>query len=487
MSRAEGEARMKIAAAYIRVSTDDQIEYSPESQRKALYAYAKAHDMVIPEEYIFADEGISGRSTRRPAFQRMIGTAKLKPAPFEVILVWKFSRFARNREDSIVYKSMLRKQCGIEVVSVSEPVGEDKTSILIEALLEAMDEYYSINLAEEVVRGMSEKARRGGTLGKLAYGYRSEQGRAVIDDDAAAVVRRIFRDFDTGVPVKRIAVELNECGIPTSKGLRWEGRTVEYILRNPFYVGTTHWTPEKVKGKHAETISEQTIVTEGTHPAIIDRELFDRCQERIAENKRTHIYKSHDGHGKMFALKGLVRCSACGSTLVSGGNGGVQCHMYAKGACRQSHFITKAKLDALVIAQLEEDFRSGSFTMQLDAQMNEPDEADVLTDQAVARLEMQLTRVKEAYAVGIDTLDEYRENKARILDQIETVRSKAKPRRIVHRSAELLRDQSNALTSAIALYKSDVSEDAKHTALKCIISAAVFDSKRKSVAISYRL
>ncbi|MEE1188258.1 MAG: recombinase family protein, partial [Acutalibacteraceae bacterium] len=277
---------MKIAAAYIRVSTDDQVEYSPESQRKALYAYAKVHDMIIPEEYVFADEGISGRSTKRPAFQRMIGTAKLKPAPFEVILVWKFSRFARNREDSIVYKSMLRKQCGIEVVSVSEPVGEDKTSILIEALLEAMDEYYSINLAEEVVRGMSEKARRGGTLGRLAYGYRSEQGRAVIDEEAAAVVRKIFRDFDSGVPVKRIAVELNECGILTSKGLKWEGRTVEYILRNPYYIGTTHWTPEKVRGKHAETISEQTIVTEGTHTAIIDRELFDRCQERVAENKR---------------------------------------------------------------------------------------------------------------------------------------------------------------------------------------------------------
>ena len=245
-------------------------------------------------------------------------------------------------------------------------------------------------------------------------------------------------------------------------------------------------TPEKVKGKHAETISAQTIVTEGTHPAIIDRELFERCQERVAENKRTHIYKEHEGHGKMFALKGLVRCSACGATLVSGGSNGVQCHMYAKGACKQSHFISKPKLDALVIAQMEEDFRSGSFTMQLDTQ-NEPDEDDVLTDQAIARLEMQLTRVKEAYAAGIDTLEEYRENKQRILDQIETVRSKAKPRRIVHRSAELLRDQSSALTSAIALYKSDVSEDAKHTALKCIISSVTFDSKRKSVAISYRL
>ena len=162
---------MKIAAAYIRVSTDDQIEYSPDSQRKAILDYAKRNDYIVPQEYIFVDEGISGRSTKRPAFQQMIGTAKQKSHPFDAILVWKFSRFARNREDSVVYKSMLRKQCGVEVLSISEQIGEDKTSILIEALLEAMDEYYSINLSEEVVRGMSEKARRGGTLGRAPFGY----------------------------------------------------------------------------------------------------------------------------------------------------------------------------------------------------------------------------------------------------------------------------------------------------------------------------
>ena len=128
---------MKIAAAYIRVSTDDQIEYSPDSQRKAILDYAKRNDYIVPQEYIFVDEGISGRSTKRPAFQQMIGTAKQKSHPFDAILVWKFSRFARNREDSVVYKSMLRKQCGVEVVSISEQIGEDKTSILIEALLEA--------------------------------------------------------------------------------------------------------------------------------------------------------------------------------------------------------------------------------------------------------------------------------------------------------------------------------------------------------------
>ena len=87
----------------------------------------------------------------------MIAAAKQKPAPFRVILVWKFSRFARNREDSIVYKSMLRRQCGIDVISVSEPVGDDKLSVLIEAMIEAMDEYYSINLGEEARRGMKKK------------------------------------------------------------------------------------------------------------------------------------------------------------------------------------------------------------------------------------------------------------------------------------------------------------------------------------------
>lgn len=163
---------MKTAAAYIRVSTEDQVEYSPDSQLKAIRDYARKNDMILPEEFIFVDEGISGRkAAKRPEFMKMIGTAKIKPKQFDVILLWKFSRFARNREDSIVYKSMLRKQCGIEVISISEQLGEDKTSILIEALIEAMDEYYSINLAEEVRRGMTEKAQRGEVVSTPPFGY----------------------------------------------------------------------------------------------------------------------------------------------------------------------------------------------------------------------------------------------------------------------------------------------------------------------------
>ena len=139
---------MKVAAAYIRVSTDDQLEYSPDSQLEKIKLYAEKNQILLPAEFIFLDEGISGRNAaKRPAFNEMIGLAKRKPKPFDVILVWKYSRFARNREDSVVYKSMLRKDLNIDVVSVSEDVGDDKMSILFEAMIEAMDEYYSINLA----------------------------------------------------------------------------------------------------------------------------------------------------------------------------------------------------------------------------------------------------------------------------------------------------------------------------------------------------
>ena len=105
---------MKIGALYIRVSTHMQEELSPESQKKLLLSYAKSHDIFVPEEFIFMDLGISGRKAdKRPDFQRMISMAKSKPSPFQVIVVWKFSRFARNQEESIVYKSLLRKQCGL--------------------------------------------------------------------------------------------------------------------------------------------------------------------------------------------------------------------------------------------------------------------------------------------------------------------------------------------------------------------------------------
>ena len=132
---------LKIAAAYIRVSTDDQEEYSPDSQLKLCRDFAKKNGYILPDEYIFQDDGISGSSARRRAsFNHMIALAKEKDRPFDAILVWKFSRFARNREESVLYKGLLRKH-GISVISISEPIVEGPFGTLIESGIEWFDEY----------------------------------------------------------------------------------------------------------------------------------------------------------------------------------------------------------------------------------------------------------------------------------------------------------------------------------------------------------
>ena len=272
---------MKTAAAYIRVSTDDQTEYSPSSQLEKIREYAKRNDYILPDEYIFIDEGISGRTTKRPAFNQMIGIAKTKPKPFDAILLWKFSRFARNREDSIVYKSMLRKQCGIDVISISENIGDDKMSVIMEAMIEAMDEYYSINLGEEVRRGMNEKVQRGEAVTIPSFGYDIENGQYIPNPETAPVVRNIFADFLDGKGLVTIARELNENGYRTRRGNRFENRTVRYMLKNPVYIGKIRWTPTG-KANHRKDCKD-TLIIDGTHEPIISREIFDKVQTKLSK------------------------------------------------------------------------------------------------------------------------------------------------------------------------------------------------------------
>lgn len=136
-------------ACYLRVSTEDQVEFSPDAQLKAIQNYCNQNNISLDREHIFKDEGISGRKAdKRPGFQDMIKHAKKKE--FDVILVHKFDRFARSREDSVVYKSLLKKECGIRVISITESIEDDKFSVILEAMLEAMAEYYSLNLSDEV-------------------------------------------------------------------------------------------------------------------------------------------------------------------------------------------------------------------------------------------------------------------------------------------------------------------------------------------------
>ncbi|MDO4944969.1 MAG: recombinase family protein [Ruminococcus sp.] len=412
---------MKIAAAYIRVSTEEQTELSPDSQVKLIREYAKKNDYIVPDEYIFHDDGISGRTTaKRPGFNRMIGTAKLKPRPFDAILLWKFSRFARNREDSIVYKSMLRK-LGIEVVSISENVGDDKMSVLIEAMIEAMDEYYSINLAEEVKRGMLEKISRGKIVNAPPIGYTLKDGEYVPDENAP-LVQRIFNMFIEGQGYKTIAVKLNDEGYRTVKGNTFENRNIEYIIRNPVYAGKLRWTPGgKGSQSHYHSDSEVMIV-DGTHEPIIEPEIWEQAQQAVKEHKRRYTPFSRENPVKHdYMLRGLVRCSACGATLVSSLNG-LQCHNYSKGRCTQSHYISHTKINESVLEGLKQALNNTEINIEYRTVKNIT--ANDNTEHLLKREYEKLDRIKEAYTAGIDTLEEYKENKMKINEQIKKLQSR---------------------------------------------------------------
>lgn len=479
---------MKIAAAYIRVSTDDQIEYSPDSQLKAIRNYAKTNDMILPEEFIFIDEGISGRKAdKRPAFQQMIGTAKLKPKPFDVILLWKFSRFARNREDSIVYKSMLRKQCGIDVISISEQLGEDKTSILIEALIEAMDEYYSVNLAEEVRRGMNEKFSRGEVVSQPPFGYKMGDGKFIPDEINAPIVQMIFSDYLNGMGSRAIAEKLNDLGIKTTKGNSFENRTVEYILTNPVYTGKLRRSKNGRDDldRFHENI-ENTICVNGNHDPIIDDETFKKVQEKRFEHKR--LYKKYDRQAPVeFMLKGLVRCSNCGATLVHSNSQSVQCHNYAKGSCKISHNINIKKLNAIVTDKIKIDFKDLSFMASIDVKPPQTDDKSKSIDILIEKEKKKLDRVREAYEAGVDNLAEYKNNKEKITSRINVLTEQLSS--ISSKSADdLKKELHQRIESGLAIIEDPTaSETVKNMAIRSFIENIIYIKPQGIVELHYKI
>lgn len=412
---------MKVAAAYIRVSTDDQLEYSPDSQLEKIKLYAEKNQILLPEEFIFVDEGISGRKTKnRPAFNEMIGLAKCNPKPFDVILVWKFSRFARNREDSIVYKSMLRKERNIDVVSVSEDIGDDKLSILIEAIIEAMDEFYSINLAEEVKRGMTEKAKRGGVLSIPGFGYKVENGEYVIVPEEAEIIRKVFNDYLNKKGFLTIAKELNAMGIKTHRNCKIENRTIDYWLHNMLYIGKICWSPN---GKRSRNYNlEDMIISDGHHEPIIDMETWDKTQERLVKQKEKYgKYYNSDRKDLSHWLTGLLRCEKCGKVLSYQG-GYFGCSERSRGKCDGVGYI-KAEKIANIILNILSEIELPNVEMEF-AEPNSAKEVNINDDSRiisaqVQRLEIRLERVKLAYEDGVDTLEEYKAKKKAITDEID--------------------------------------------------------------------
>ena len=474
----------RIAAAYVRVSTDDQMELSPDSQMEKIREYAAKNGLLLLSEYIFHDDGISGRAAeKRPGFQQMIATAKDPSHPFDVIIVWKFSRFARNQEESIFYKSILRSKCKVDVVSVSEPLIAGPFGSLIERIIEWMDEFYSVRLAEEVKRSMTVNAKNGALQATPSFGYRVENRQLVIVPEEAEIIREIFRRFISGDAMFRIAKDLSARGVRTHRGNPFENRTIDYILNNPVYLGKLRWTPTGRTRRNFK--NEDSIISAALHEPIIDAETWGAAQARCAELKKSYKRYGKPSSERKHWLCGVVRCSACGATLIWANPHFMKCNNYAHGRCTTAQHIAVEALEESFLAQLQHDLTFAE-SVACVVQAAKPAHSDQRLQQQRARIVSRIDRLRESYLDGVETLETYKAARQQMQAQLDALDAQIAESASVPvvDTAALLR---NAIAAVLETLRSPTATVAqKYESAMSIIDRCTFDKSQMLLAISYK-
>lgn len=305
------------AALYARFSSDNQRSESIDAQIRAMTAYCAQRHISIVETYV--DEAKSATTDRRPSFQQMI--ADSSSHSFNILLVHKLDRFARNRYDSAVYKRELRKN-GVTVYSVLENLDNSPESVMMESVLEGMSEYYSQNLAREVMKGMKETALQcKHTGGKPPLGYNVDPitRRLVINSQEAEAVRLIFSMYSEGCGYSEVLAALHNMGYKTKKGNEFQKNSLYSILTNPKYQGLYVFNRSSAKSitgtrnTHLLKGNEDIITIEGGVPQIVDMETFIAVQKRIDSHKHTG---GRANAKTSYLLSGKVYCRECGRAMV---------------------------------------------------------------------------------------------------------------------------------------------------------------------------
>lgn len=283
------------AVIYARYSSDNQREESIEGQIRECTEYAKYNDMEIVGQYI--DRAYSAKTDNRPDFQRMIKDSYRKQ--FDIVLVWKLDRFARDRFDSAYYKRILKKN-GVRVISAKETISQGAEGILLESMLEGYAEFYSAELAEKTKRGMKENALKckvNGVVVPLGY-IEDGEHRFAIDEAYAPIVREVFALYLDGKGYKQIAQFLAEKGVRQKSGKPITPNVVYTMLRNRKYIG---------EYKFGDTVIENGV------PRIVSDDMFSAVQNKIAQNKKAPARKKAIDE---YLLTTKLFCGECGAMMV---------------------------------------------------------------------------------------------------------------------------------------------------------------------------
>ncbi len=303
------------AVLYLRVSTKEQAQrdgdpegYSIPAQREACKRKASALGAVVVEEFV--DRGESARNADRPELQRLL--TYIKASQVEYVIVHKVDRLARNRADDVEITVAI-KAAGATLVSCSENIDETPSGILLHGIMSSIAEFYSRNLANEVMKGLVQKAQNGGTVGKAPLGYlnirRIENGHEVrtveIDPVRGPLMKWAFESYATGGwSVQRLLDELTEQGLETTPTAKRPSRPLylshlHKLLQHPYYKGIVRYRGGDYHGRHEPLISEQT---------------WQRVQDTLAAHSKAGDRPRIHNH----YLKGSVYCGNpdCGKRLI---------------------------------------------------------------------------------------------------------------------------------------------------------------------------
>jgi len=351
---------MPKAVIYARYSSDNQREESIEAQIRACKYYAQKQHLEIV--HIYADSAKSGRSTRyRDGFNQMIIDAEA--GQFEMVLVHKLSRFSRDGADTINYRNRLTA-AGVELVSITERLDNTPEGRLMLYIITGVNEFYSANLAGEVLKGLRENAYQGrhtGGVPPLGYDVGPDQ-KLVVNQQEARAVQMIFELYAKGNGYSYIIDQLNSRGFRTKRGQPFGKNSLHDILKNEKYMGVYTYgrsSPMDARGKFNHHKHQQDYIKiEGGCPALVDRELFERVQKMMADNQRQNA--RHKAK-VVYILSGKLYCGNCGSRMIGENRRakGIDYYYYVCNQAKRTRTcdkkaVRKEKIEAYVIQRLNE-------------------------------------------------------------------------------------------------------------------------------------
>ena len=326
------------AVIYARYSSDNQREESIEGQIRECTAYAEKNGITVIKHYI--DRALSAKTDNRPDFQQMIKDSEKRL--FDIVLVWKLDRFARNRYDSAHYEYLLERN-HVKLVSATEPISDSPAGIMVKSMLTGMAEYYSAELSEKVVRGMTENVLKGKyNGGTIPIGFKVDEEKFFqIDPLKAPFVVEAFQRYNDGATMKELMNWLNDSGVTTNRNQKFTYNSVQKLLTNKRYIGENHF---------------KDIVMPDSIPAIVDKDLFEEVQQKIKKNSRAPArHKAEDD----YLLTTKLFCGMCGAMMFGecGTGRNKVVHHYYKCATAKRFKTCKKKtvrkewLEDLVIAE----------------------------------------------------------------------------------------------------------------------------------------